>query len=240
MSGLAKPLGWFIVLITLAGCTPLDKIYSHEFSDGYFRLKSQKKGTESVYVKLKGDTIKVFNVARVNGIRNPDTASPKSVLISSVNPENPLFNSTFRKTSVDIDLSTVLLKLRPSAGDVPQQLSTNVNGVFYAGFRKDYFHLKNSISELHEASSFIRHTGFDFGIFAGIGITPVNPTVTMSRTIQEYDGIVFQKGFSVFATYENMSVGLAIGFDNLLDHNRVIWIYNNKPWFGLVLGIANF
>ncbi len=33
---------------------------------------------------------------------------------------------------------------------------------------------------------------------------------------------------------------LAAGFDNLLDNNKSIWIYNNKPWFGIMLGIANF
>lgn len=48
------------------------------------------------------------------------------------------------------------------------------------------------------------------------------------------------KGFSVFGTYENMSVGFAIGFDNLIGHDKSIWIYNQKPWIGLVLGIANF
>jgi len=62
----------------------------------------------------------------------------------------------------------------------------------------------------------------------------------MNKTFQEYDGIVFQKGVSVFATYENMSVGIALGFDNLMDHNKGIWIYNNKPWIGIVIGIANF
>jgi hypothetical protein len=37
-----------------------------------------------------------------------------------------------------------------------------------------------------------------------------------------------------------MSVGLAIGFDNLVDKNKSVWIYNQKPYIGLVIGIANF
>jgi hypothetical protein len=100
--------------------------------------------------------------------------------------------------------------------------------------------LKSRFSKINEVYRFVRHTGFDFGLFAGIGISPINPTVTENNTMQEYDGIVFQKGFSAFATYENMSLGLAVGFDNLLDNNKSIWIYNNKPWFGIILGIANF
>jgi hypothetical protein len=170
----------------------------------------------------------------------PDWSKGEGVQLSSVKPGNNFYNSTFIRTSADLDLSTVILKYRPASADVPSQLSSNLNGVFYSGFRKDYFKIKTNRLNLIEPKIFIRHTGFDFGPFIGIGITPVNPTVTENKTIQEYDGIVFLKGFSVFATYESMSIGVAIGFDNLLDQNKNIWIYNNKPWIGLVLGIANF
>lgn len=231
---------WVIFLVISSGCTPFDKIYSHDFSDGYFKSKTLEKKPENVYLKLVDDSIAVYPV--LNGRKSGliDTIDFYGTNLNSIKPGSIFYNNTFIKTSADIDLSTVLLKLRPAAGDVPPQLSTNINGVFYTGFRKDYFKLKSGFSKLNELSTFIRHTGFDFGLFAGIGITPVNSTVTMNRTIQEYDGIVFQKGFSVFATYENMSVGLALGFDNLLDHNKEIWVFNNKLWLGLVLGIANF
>jgi hypothetical protein len=124
--------------------------------------------------------------------------------------------------------------------DVPPQLNANANGILYAGYRKDFFKIKSHPAQLHNKNAILRHTGFDFGLFAGIGISPVNSTVTSNFTSQEYDGIVFQKGASVFFTFENMSVGLALGFDNLLDKNKSAWIYNQKPWLGIVLGIANF
>jgi len=231
---------WVAIFILPAACLPFDKIYSHDFNDGYFKLKSSVSKPENIYLSMKDDSLKVYSVHKENKLKLPDTIAFAVANLKSVVPGNILYNSTFIKTSADIDLSTVILKFRPTSGNVPSQLSTNVNGIIYTGFRKDFFKLISSFSELHEMSSFIRHTGFDFGFFAGIGITPVTPTVTMFRTIQEYDGIVFQKGFSVFGTYENMSVGLALGFDNLLDKNKAIWIFNNKPWFGLVLGIANF
>lgn len=139
-----------------------------------------------------------------------------------------------------MDLSTVPIKFRPAQGDVPSQLNATVNGVLYAGFRKDFFKIITHTSELNETYSFIRQTGFDFGPFAGIGITFVNPTVTMNQTVQEYDGVVFQKGIAAFLTYENMSVGIALGFDNLIDKNKTTWIYNQKPWIGIVIGVANF
>jgi hypothetical protein len=166
--------------------------------------------------------------------------SLNSANINSVKPGSYLYKSTLQKTSVDFDLSTVPVKFRSARGDVPSQLSASVNGIIYVGFRKDFFKILTRTSELNETNSFVRQTGFDFGLFAGMGITPVNPTVTMNRIAQEYDGIVFQKGFAVFLTFENMSIGIGLGFDNLIDKNKNIWIYNQKPWIGVVLGVANF
>jgi hypothetical protein len=195
---------------------------------------------ENIYANAVGDSIIVYPVTRERKLLKPDISKFHGIDFSSVKPGSFLFNSTFVKTSVDMDLSTVLVKFRPSSADVSPQLNSNLNGLFYAGFRKDFYKLKTNVSQINELNTFIRHTGFDFGLFAGLGITPVNPTTTITRTIQEYDGIVFQKGIAVFATFETMSVGLALGFDNLIGHDKSIWIYNQKPWIGLVLGIANF
>lgn len=234
-------LFWYIMFfILISACTPFDKIYTHEFGSGYFELKAPDTNPEFVYLSLKEDSLVVFPVIRNMKDLVPDKSKSQGININSISPGSYLYKSTFVKTSVDLDLSTVILKFRPAAADVPSQLSSNINGIFYTGFRRDYFMLKSSLSELHEISSFVRHTGFDFGFFAGLGITPLNPTVTMNRITQEYDGMVFQKGFSIFATFEDMSVGFALGFDTLLDHNKNVWVFNNKPWIGLAFGIANF
>lgn len=228
-----------IYLILLSGCVPFDKIHSHEFRTGYYDLKKKGEAPQKVYMELHDDSADMYPVI-TGKYKLPDTRKIEVIDLELVNPQNSMYDAVFRRTSLDVDLSTVLLKYRPSAGNVPPQLNANVNGSIYAGFRKDFFKLKSSISRLNEMSTSIRHAGFDFGVFAGIGITPVNPTVTMERTVQEYDGIVFQKGIAVFGSYENMSVGIALGFDNLMDRNRSIWIFNNKPWIGIMLGIANF
>ncbi|MDP4222817.1 MAG: hypothetical protein Q8868_05830 [Bacteroidota bacterium] len=222
------------------GCVPFDKIYSHEFNSGYFNLKSSGLAPQKIYIDINGDSLSVYPVIQEGKESIPDKSGLRGTRIEKVLPGNFLYGSTFVKTSADVDLSTVILKFRPAAKGVASQLNSNVNGLFYIGFRKDFFRFKASASPVKEITPFIRHTGFDFGLFGGIGITPVNPTVTMNRTIQEYDGIVFQKGIAFFATYESLSVGIALGFDNLLNPDRKIWIYNQKPWLGIVLGIANF
>jgi hypothetical protein len=229
-----------ILLLAAAGCAPFDKIYSHEFSSGYYKLKGPDVVSGKVYLETNNDSIKVYPAKGNGKSLAPDLSSQQEFTLSSIIPGSYLYNKTFVRTSADIDLSTVLLKYRPHSGNVPSQLSTNVNGIFYLGFRKDFFRMASHLSPGKVRSNLVRHTGFDFGPFAGIGIAPVNYTVTMNGTLQEYDGIVFQKGFAVFGTFENMSLGFSIGFDNLLDKNKNIWVYNQKPWFGIIIGIANF
>jgi hypothetical protein len=36
---------------------------------------------------------------------------------------------------------------------------------------------------------------------------------------------------------KRITLGLSLGFDNLLDPNEHIWAYQQKPWIGLMLGI---
>ncbi len=227
-----------ITFLILTGCAPLDKIYSHDFSSGFYKLKSPGVGPVDIYVDLRGDLISLY---QLSGKKSINTDNPiSSQIISSVRPGTNLYKSTLHKSSFDFDLSTVPVKFRASQGDVPSQLNATVNGIIYAGFRQDFFKIVTHSSELRETNSFIRQIGFDFGLFAGLGIASVNPTVTMGHTIQEYDGIVFQKGFAGFLNFENLSFGIGLGFDNLLDKNKNIWIYNQKPWIGIVLGVANF
>ncbi len=224
-----------ILLLLLApGCAPLDEIYSHDLNTGILNMKKPGAPVEKIFLQKKEDSLIVFPLDRSS------PGFPNKISVALEHPAGSFVNTTFTKTSADFDLSTVVLKYRPARGGVPNQLNANVNGLLYTGFRKDYYRLLSRSTGYGDEESFVSHTGFDFGVFAGIGITPLNATVTDNAGAQEYDGIVLQKGFAVFGTYGRMSVGLSIGFDNLLDKNRSIWIYNNKPWFGLILGIANF
>jgi hypothetical protein len=35
----------------------------------------------------------------------------------------------------------------------------------------------------------------------------------------------------------NLTVGLGVGWDALTDRDKDIWTYQNKPWFGLTVGL---
>jgi hypothetical protein len=108
------------------------------------------------------------------------------------------------------------------------------------GFRKDFYKIVSPVHTFHEARSSLRQIGFDLGVFAGIGSSPVNPTVTNNKINQEYDGMIFQKGVAGFISINKVSIGLAVGFDNLMDKSKSSWIYDQKPYLGLIISISNF
>lgn len=65
----------------------------------------------------------------------------------------------------------------------------------------------------------------------------MTPTTTTNFISTEYDGIVWPKGVAGIIAVNNFTVGVSLGFDNLLDRNKQFWIYESKPWFGLAFGL---
>jgi hypothetical protein len=231
---------FLLIIISLYSCVPIERLARHDFNSNYFKLKTDGIEPRSIYADIAGDSVTIYPVFYDGKIKQPDSNHPVSFKLSSLKTGDNYCRSTFVRKSVDIDLSTILFKYRPEQQGVPGQLNFNLNGVIYTGFRRDFFKIIPYKSPLNEETSYINHIGFDAGFFAGIGTTPVNPTVTLKKIDQEYDGLVFQKGIAAFFTFGDLSVGLACGFDNLLDKNKSSWIYNQKPYLGIVIGIANF
>ena len=73
--------------------------------------------------------------------------------------------------------------------------------------------------------------------FSGLGNTAMTPSTTRNGIMTEYDGLILQKGVASIIAVNKLTLGLSIGFDNLLDQNKNVWIYQNKPWYGLMLGL---
>ena len=80
--------------------------------------------------------------------------------------------------------------------------------------------------------------GYDFGFFAGPGATIINPFNTNNKRADEYSGMIIQTGVAGFLETNVASFGLSIGYDYLLNPDRKIWMYQNKPWVGFIVGIA--
>jgi hypothetical protein len=144
----------------------------------------------------------------------------------------------FKKKSLDVDITAILLKYRPSVYGLPGQMTTDFNIALYAGWRHDSYTLKNSIDPLGKKYHKTLNRGYDFGLFAGPGATLISPFTTQNKRSDEYSAMVIQSGIAGFLELNVASFGIAVGYDYLLNSDRDIWIYTNKPWVGFIVGIA--
>ena len=229
-----------LVFLLSASCVSLGKLTRHDFDSDFYKLKVQVTSPSRVYAEVIEDSIIVYPVTSEGRKEFPNTTSSMGTRVSRIKTDNYFYRSCFIKNSVDVDLTSIIFKSRHSLDDVPNQFSADLDISIYMCLRKDFYKIVSPVHPLHEEKSLIRQIGFDLGFFAGIGSSPVNPTVTNNKVNQEYDAMIFQKGIAGFISINKMSIGLAVGFDNLLDKNKSLWIYNQKSYLCLIISVSNF
>lgn len=222
----------FSCIVVFTSCSTLEKASVHGLTNGFYELDATGKQVK-VYAEVTEDRIDLFEVKGENTCNKAATSTPSKIPDSLL-----IYPLKLKKQSLDIDITTILLKYRPSVLGLPQQLTTDLNMALYAGWRHDHFRIRNDSDPLGKPYRKITNLGYDFGIFAGPGTTPVNPFSTNGRSGNEYSGMVLQTGIAAFLESNIASFGVAIGADHLMNRDRKIWIYNRKPWFGFVVGIA--
>lgn len=223
---------YMVGLLLLAGCSTIEQSTIHGLTEGQYKAKAEGK-KQSVYAVVDADSIHLYPLLSTRPLK-PDTTRVQTFCYTQSGSSLP---PRLSKTSLDIDLTTVLLKYRFQQSNLPNQANANLNVNLYVGWRKDYYSFHDQRSPLNVSSRKESHFQFDVGLFAGFGISAINPTVTNNQTDKEYDGFVFQKGIAGFVGMKRITLGLSLGFDNLLDPNKNIWAYQQKPWIGLMLGI---
>ena len=215
-----------------ASCSTLGKASLHGFNSGFYVLDSGERA-KTVYADVTEEEIDIYN--------QTDKKIDEEIYLSIPIKNNDTLNIAplkFRKESLDIDVTTVLLKYRPPVSGLPQQLTTDLNISLYAGWRHDNYKIKSMTDPLGKRYLDFSNLGYDFGFFAGPGATIVNPFTTNNRTTDEYSGMIIQTGIAGFLESNIASFGIAVGLDYLLSQDREIWIYNKKPWIGFIVGIA--
>ena len=229
-----------LVTILSVSCVSLGKLSRHGFNSGFYKLKVHGAKPSRVYVETIEDSVIIYPVITEGKKEFPNTASSQGIRISRIKIDNYFYKSCFINNTIDVDLTSILFKFRRSRDDVPNQFSADLDFAVYAGFRKDFYKIVSPVHPFNEARSSLRIIGYDVGIFAGIGSSPVNPTVTNNKIRQEYHAMIFQKGVAGFISINKLSLGLAVGFDNLLDKNKSLWIYNQKSYLGLIISVSGF
>jgi hypothetical protein len=217
----------------LSSCSTLERASLHGLNDGFYQLKSDSAEKQAVYLDVLEDNITVYPAA------NKQPQSQPTLTIPLETTDNiPFQRITFKKQGLDIDISSVLMKYRPSIGELPAQLTTDLNLALYAGWRFDFYPVEHRKDPLNRSYAKIGNRGFDFGFFAGPGTTLISPFTTGNKRSNEYNAMIIQGGFAGFIETNMASFGLAFGYDYLLSPDRNNWIYQNKPWVGLVVGVA--
>ena len=210
-----------IFLISLNSC-----FFSHKFPqtlpDGnYFIKKRNNKEIARAYTY--NDTGYL--------IKNDSTKSFSDYLASLQQKE------IYIRHSFDIDAFTTPFKFRPGIDNVPPQLNSALNGAIYLGYRADHFVFRNKNLMSEVEKKFSQKIGYGIGGFFGVSATLLNPRVLRNAIDYEYDGFVLEYGSAILISYGNINSGIAIGADALTDKYRKKWIYQHKPWVGIILGI---
>lgn len=224
--------GIFAALALFTSCSTLEKASMHGFNSGYYKT-GPGSNSKRVYADVTEEKIDVYNLTEGR------TDKDLYLSVSVTNPDSlPVSSLNFRKQSLDIDITTILLKYRPSVSGLPSQLTSDLNVSLYAGWRHDNYKILRTMDPLGKSNLKISNLGFDYGFFAGPGTTGINPFTTNNKTTDEYSGMIIQTGLAGFLETNFVSFGIAFGLDNLLNRDSDIWIYNNKPWVGFIVGIA--
>lgn len=214
-------------------CSVLEKASLHGLGNGRYTLKSGRGKCTKVYADVADERISLH---RLQGSR-PDSLPFLSLpLMPGKFPDTT--RTVLRRQSLDIDLTSVLFKYRPSVYGLPPQLSNEFNLALYAGWRFDYFRYRSKKDALGRHQPNLSGRGFDVGVFAGPGTTLVSPFSTRGHRADEYNGMIMQTGAAAFFELSMASFGLAAGTDFLTGPDRRNWIYQNRLWLGFVVGIA--
>ena len=221
--------------LLFAGCNTLKQTATHDLTNGYYKLVTAGE-KQNIYAAVEDSVIRLYPLLSEPG-KQPDTTQHDTLFTIQPGIGGIATPVKLIKHSIDLDITTILLKYRFANSTLPNQLNANLNAALYLGYRKDLFMFHDTRDPLHRSKRNISHFEFDMGVFAGIGITPVNPSVTGGRVEVEYDGVIFQKGVAFFLGSHQLTLGLGLGFDGLLDQNKDKWIYQEKPWLGLMIGL---
>ena len=226
----------FGILFMLVSCSAINNSSKYGFSEGYYKSRLFHKKQKKVYVVSSEDTIKVYTS---KSLQKEYVDTMESLKIAFPPNEKPLqfADYFFKQPSFDIDVLSIPFKFRPPVQGFPRQLNATFNGAVYFGYRADMYRLSYIQTPLRLFKRNITHYGYSIGLFTGLGTARIDEYVTNNGINIQYDGAVNLSGLNLIAGVGKISLGIAVGVDNLLDKNRKYWVNQGKPWIGLSFGL---
>ena len=221
--------------LLISSCKTLKQSSKYGFNEGFYKSRIFHKKLKRVYVVPEEDLIKIYTEKSL--LKNDTSIAVKITFPPDQKPLD-FMDYSFRRSGLDMDIISVLLKYRPAVSGFPNQLNTSIfSGALYFGYRNDIYRLKYTQNPLHVFKRKVVHYGFSVGAFAGLGTNLINEFVTQNNIAIEYDGFVNVEGIAAFLAVQKMTFGLNFGVDHLMDPNRKVWIYQGKSWIGISFGL---
>ncbi|MCC2545989.1 hypothetical protein LJY25_05995 [Hymenobacter sp. BT175] len=223
----------FLTSILLSGCAAVGRLSGLETGD-YQLFK-----TNDPALLAKAGKDRAFYVEQtIDSLRFLSQPKQDTVVRRFSYPIKPGRYVILVDRKFDLDVFTIPFKARLPRGPVPLQLNTNFNAALYYGRRLDFYHVNSRLHLNGRQQPQVRSVGFGYGIFTGLGSTIVNPDVTNQRSrVAEYEGFVAHAGVAAIYDARIFNLGLAVGADQLLGPDGRHWLYQRKPWFGVLFGL---
>lgn len=154
--------------------------------------------------------------------------------LNRIEEKSPWFR--YQTAGLDVDLFTLPFKYRFKTANQPGQLEDNLNLGIHVGGRYDLGRYRTVYFRRNRRSE-ISTFSVGLGGFVCVGPAKVDPFSTLGRLQDEYFSLGVNYGFSTIISVRTFSVGLALGFEQVTDRNRDLWIYQHKPWLGVTFGV---
>jgi hypothetical protein len=209
-----------IVSLVFIGCgsIKLSNDEPPERGDYYVRLKGEP--VSKAYVHFADDSIMVY--PKIGAMYKPRIDfQPNMVFVSR---------------GLDVDVLSIPFKYHPAEPGLPRQLTVDFNGNVYMGYRIDR-HRVQYVDSPAGTYRKIKHTAYTIGGFAGLGTSFISPWTTNNQITDEYNGFILSRGVSAMVGYKSLTVGLGLGWDFLTDRDKDVWVYQNRPWYGLTISL---
>lgn len=201
----------------LTSCSTLEQASVHGLNSGFYTMRTAEDPSRKVYLDISEENVDVYRVTD----RQPDKERFLTVSLGKMDSISSR-DIVLKKQSLDVDITSILLKYRPAVNGIPAQMNTDLNFALYVGWRHDSYQVKGRTDPLGRTYNKIGNLGYDFGFFAGPGTTPVGPFTTGNLRNKEYSGIVIQMGVAGFIESNLASFGLSVGYDHLTGPDRKV------------------
>lgn len=210
-----------LIVLIFSSCSSVKSLPEPVLIPGYYLYRQPDRKYSKVYLQPEKDSLTVIPIDK-----HENTLSPLKHTLSPI----------FLKQSFDIDVLVVPFKFRPPSYNSTRQINAEFNGNMFFGYRLDRFKTQTVHKQAGQKHG-LQHHAITMGAFGGFGSSFIGPLTTNYQTTDEYSGLILTRGISLMVGVRDLTVGVGVGWDYLTDRDKNIWIYQNKPWYGLTLSL---